>query len=56
LTFSFVDSNPKEGQELFSIIKVDRLRAAVKVKNDLLDKWGEYKLTMMVSADFGRNT
>jgi hypothetical protein len=54
LDFTFVDPTPAEVRELFDIIKVDAQRASITVKKDLLDTWGEYTLTVMVSADLKR--
>lgn len=49
LTFEFVGYDPKEGEELFAISKVDTQRASVFVKSNLVDKWGEYTLKVKAS-------
>jgi hypothetical protein len=48
LIFTFIGFDPEEGEELAQ-------RASILVKNDLLDKWGDYVLTVMVSDNFKNN-
>ena len=55
LTFEIVGFKPEEGEELFSLTKVDTQRASINVTSDLLDKWGNYTLTVKVSTYFKRN-
>jgi hypothetical protein len=55
LRYSLVDAEPKEGMELFTIKDdVDTNRGLITVGKDLTDKWGEYRLTVMVSGSFKR--
>jgi hypothetical protein len=56
LTFEFVDFEPAEGKDLFAITKVDIQKASITVKSNLLDKWGNYTLTVKVSTYFKRNS
>jgi len=63
LTFQFDGFEPEEGQELFTITKVqERLatpqeqRASIRVKSKLLDKWGDYTLKVKVSTYFEINS
>ena len=56
MAFEFDGFNPEEGQDLFAITKVDTQRAFITVKRDLLDKWGNYTLTVRVSTNFVRNS
>jgi hypothetical protein len=55
LTFTFVDYDPKKGENFFAINRLDDLRASIVVKKDLLDEWGDYVLTVKVSNDFKKN-
>jgi hypothetical protein len=55
LSYSFIDAEPEEGRELFTIQDdVDANRGTITVGKDLTDKWGTYRLTVMVSGGFKR--
>jgi hypothetical protein len=52
LRYSLVDAEPHEALELFAIQDdVDTNRGIVTVGGDLTDRWGLYRLTVMVSED-----
>ncbi|PNF25389.1 hypothetical protein B7P43_G09776 [Cryptotermes secundus] len=49
LRYTFIVAEPEEGLELFAIKDdVDTNRGVITVAKDLTDKWGEYRLTVMV--------
>jgi hypothetical protein len=55
LRYTFVDAEPEEALEVFTIQDdVDTNRGIVTVGKDLTDKWGVYRLTVLVSGDFRR--
>jgi hypothetical protein len=56
LKFSFIDVKPAVAWDLFDIGPMDPIRAEVIVKKDLLDYWGQYTVTVMVSADLKINS
>jgi hypothetical protein len=56
LTFEIVGYDPEEGKNLFAINKVDVRMASILLKNNLLNKWGEYTLKVKVSSYFETNS
>jgi hypothetical protein len=55
LRYTFVDAEPEEGIKLFTITdEVDTNRGIITVAEDLTDKWGVYRLNVMVSGYFKR--
>jgi hypothetical protein len=57
LRYTLVHAEPEAGIELFTIEDdVDANRGTITVGGDLTDKWGVYRLTVMVSDDSKRKT
>jgi hypothetical protein len=55
LKYTFVDAEPKDALELFTIEDdVDTNSGRITVGKSLIDKWGVYRLTVMVSIGFER--